>query len=317
MWRWALGLPGQLAYEAPGLEHLRTGNGIPHRIIVAGMGGSGVSGKFLDALSNGGNLPIIPWPWAGAPQWLSKDDALLAISYSGETTETLTTLRDGLERGARVIGISSGGKFTDLFTNEKLPLLKVPEGMPPRAAFGFLLGTSLRVVERLAGVKLWEPVETIETLRILCSELSGEEYASINEQVRPLKDRPLVIYGTCPLTAAAAIRLKQQLNENAKVYAWANTLPELAHNEIEGAGPGVPPQRICLTLADKPPPLDEVLRDGVQTIYLKGTGPNPLAAVLGLVLHGDLLSLALARERGVEPEPIERIEDFKKRGWTG
>lgn len=317
MWQWALSLPEQLEYESAGLERLRTGDGIPQRIIVAGMGGSGVSGKFLEALSNGGDVPVIPWSWTGAPRWLSKDDALVAISYSGNTAETLATLRDGIERGASVIGISSGGKLGDLLTNEKLPFIEVPEGMPPRAAFGYLLGTSLRAVERLAGVKLWEPAETIEALKILCSELSGEEYASITELVRLLKDRPLVIYGTCPLTAAAALRLKQQINENAKVYAWANTLPELAHNEIEGAGPGEPPQRICLTLAEEPPPLDEVLRDGVQTVYLKGTGPNPLAAVLGLVLRGDLLSLALAKERCVEPGPIERIEDFKARGLAG
>ncbi|MCK4593438.1 hypothetical protein KAU45_02970, partial [bacterium] len=237
MWRWALSLPEQLAYESPGLARLRTGDRIPQRLIAAGMGGSGVSGKFLEALSHGGNLPVIPWPWAGAPRWLSKDDTLLAISYSGNTAETLATLRDGIERGARVIGISTGGRLGDLLTNEKLPLLKAPEGMPPRSAFGFLLGTSLRVVERLAGVKLWEPAETIEALKMLCSELCGEGYASINALVRPLKNRPLVIYGTDPLTAAAAIRFKQQLNENAKVFAWANTLPELAHNEIEGAGP--------------------------------------------------------------------------------
>jgi glucose/mannose-6-phosphate isomerase len=312
MRRWAESLPEGLAYEAPGLDALSTPERPPGRVLVAGMGGSGVSAKFIEALSHEGAVPVIPWPWSGAPRWLSKDDALVAISHSGDTEETLDALREGMESGAAVVGISTGGKLGELLTEKGLHLLTVPGGMPPRAAFGFLMGTGLRAVERLTGGKLWEPGETVEALRRLRDGLSAGGYTDIEELARKLKDRPLVVYGTCPLTAAAAVRLKQQLNENAKMFAWSGTLPESAHNEIEGAGPGEPPRRLCLTLADAPP-LDAVLRDGVQTVILKGEGPDPLTAALGLVLRGDLLSLALARERGVEPGPVARIEEFKRR----
>ena len=312
MRRWAESLPEQLAYETPGLDGLRAPKRPPGRVLVAGMGGSGVSAKFLEALSHKNSTPVIPWPWSGVPSWLSRDDALLAISHSGETAETLATLREGMDSGAAVVGISTGGKLGAFLTEKGLPLLTVPGGMPPRAAFGFLLGTGLHAVERLTGEKLWESGKVVAALKRLRDGLSAGGYTDIEELARKLKDRPLVVYGTCPLTAAAAVRLKQQLNENAKMYAWSGTLPELAHNEIEGAGPGEPPRRLCLTLTDAPP-LDEVLRDGVQTIFLKGEGPEPLTAALGLVLRGDLLSLALARERNVEPGPVTRIEEFKRR----
>ncbi|MCX7022236.1 MAG: hypothetical protein NTW26_08220 [bacterium] len=312
MLRWAESLPEQLAYEAPGLDGLRTPDHPPGRVLVAGMGGSGVSGKFIEALSQNGDTPVIPWPWSGVPWWLSKDDALVAISHSGETAETLAALRGGLDSGATVVGISTGGKLGEILKRKGAPLLTVPGGMPPRAAFGFLLGTGLRAVERLTGGRLWEPGETVEALMRLRDGLSSGGHTDLDELARVMKDHPLVVYGTCPLTAAAALRLKQQLNENAKMYAWSGTLPELAHNEIEGAGPGEPPRRLCLTLADAPP-LDEVLRDGVHTIILKSKDPDPLTAALGLVLRGDILSLALARERCVEPGPVTRIEEFKRR----
>jgi glucose/mannose-6-phosphate isomerase len=309
MRRWALDLPEQLAYRAPGLDGLRTPKRPPARVLIAGMGGSGVSGKFLEVLSHSKRAPAIPWPWAGTPSWLSRDDALLAISYSGDTAETLSALREGIESGAATVGISTGGKLGGFLAEKGLPLLTVPGGMPPRSAFGYLLGTGLRAVERLTGEKFWEPEETVEALRCLRDGLCAGETDAL---ARKLMDRPVVVYGTCPLTAAAALRAKQQLNENAKMYAWTGTLPEAAHNEIEGTGPGEPPMRLCLTLTDAPP-LDDILRDGVKTIVLKGEGPDPLTAALGLVLRGDLLSLALARERGVEPGPVGRIEEFKRR----
>ena len=42
-----------------------------------------------------------------------------------------------------------------------------------------------------------------------------------------------MIYGG-GLTTAAAYRWKCELNENAKLPAFSNTLPELDHNEIAG-----------------------------------------------------------------------------------
>jgi glucose/mannose-6-phosphate isomerase len=308
--RWALGLPEQLAHEAPGLDVLQAPERPPRLVLVAGMGGSGVSGKFLEALSHEKRTPVVPWSWPGAPRWLSRDDALLAVSHSGETAETLAAFRDGIGSGATVVAVCSGGKLGNICGERGLPVLIIPGGMPPRAAFGYLLGTALRAVERLTGERLWEPGETVETLGRLRDGLGGDD--EIDGLARELKGRPVAVYGTCPLTAAAALRLKQQLNENAKMYAWCGSLPEAAHNEIEGAGPGEPPRRLCLTLTE-PPPLDDILRDGVHTITLKGEGPDLLTAALGLVLRGDLLSLALARERGVEPGPIARIEEFKRR----
>lgn len=313
MWQWTLGLPEQLAYRAAGLNELEAPAAPVRRILVAGMGGSGVSGRFLAALADNTAVQIIPWNWAGAPSWLTPNDAVLAISYSGNTVETLATVNDALAAGISVTGITTGGKLEKLLQERERPVFNVPDGLPPRVAFGFLLGTGLRVCSRLSGVELGQPERTTAALTQLRSNLGAAQFAPISVITKSLIERPVTVYGTCPLTAAAALRLKQQLNENAKHFAWWATLPELAHNEITAAGPGKPPRRLCLTLAEEPPPLDSVLDDGEQTIYLRGSGPDPLSAVLGLVFQGDLVSLALAEARGVEPYPIERIIAYKAR----
>jgi glucose/mannose-6-phosphate isomerase len=43
-----------------------------------------------------------------------------------------------------------------------------------------------------------------------------------------------VIWGGDGIASVAAARWKTQFNENAKVPAWASSLPELDHNEVVG-----------------------------------------------------------------------------------
>ncbi|MCD4732974.1 SIS domain-containing protein, partial [bacterium] len=128
MWQWTLGLPEQLAYRAGGLDELAVPDAPPRRILVAGMGGSGVSGRFLAALANSTSVQIVPWKWAGAPCWLTPNDAVLATSYSGNTAETLATVNDALAVGVSVVGITTGGRLAKLLQERERPVLNVPDG---------------------------------------------------------------------------------------------------------------------------------------------------------------------------------------------
>lgn len=311
MWNWARELPEQLAAEPRGLEGSVAPDRTPRRILVCGMGGSGVSAQFLAALG-----PFIPWRWAGAPDWLGPEDALLAVSYSGETCETLRTVRDALGRHSAVYGVTGGGELARLLDQHGASRLSVPGDMPPRAAFGHLLGACLRLGGRLLGTALWRPDAVVAELRASRDGLADDDYTWLAGLARALAGRQLVVYGTCPLSAAAALRWKQQLNENAKQFCWCNALPEAAHNEVEAAGPGDPPRRIVLTLGDEAPPLDTVLDDYGDSVVLTAPSGPAVFRALHLVLLGDLLSLLIARERAVDPGGIPRIAAFKQTGWA-
>ena len=48
------------------------------RILISGMGGSGIGGLIASALSNQiGNLQVIPWANYGLPQWVNENDQII------------------------------------------------------------------------------------------------------------------------------------------------------------------------------------------------------------------------------------------------
>ena len=80
-------------------------------VICLGMGGSGAGGRFLKSLADAeAGLPFAVWNDYGLPSWWGPDWLVLATSYSGDTEETLDGVREALESGGTVIGISSEGR---------------------------------------------------------------------------------------------------------------------------------------------------------------------------------------------------------------
>ena len=133
-----------------------------------------------------------------------------------------------------------------------------------------------------------------------------------------------LIYGGAGIGQVAALRWKAQFNENCKIPAFHNTVPEMCHNEICGFGQHGDVTRqllqvITLRHEFEHPQiarrfelvgdiLDEVVR-GVETVVAEGEGP--LAQLLDLVIFGDFVSLHLAAQEGVDPGPVPILEDIK------
>jgi glucose/mannose-6-phosphate isomerase len=127
---------------------------------------------------------------------------------------------------------------------------------------------------------------------------------------------PLVI-GAGPLGAVAAWRWKTQVNENAKAPAFAAAVPELCHNEVAGWGQHGDMTRQVFTLVelrhDEEHPqelvrfeqvremLAEVVHDVVE---VRALGDGSLAQLFDLVLMGDVVSLHLAAQEGIDPGPV-------------
>jgi glucose/mannose-6-phosphate isomerase len=125
------------------------------------------------------------------------------------------------------------------------------------------------------------------------------------------------------LTAPIAYRWKTQLNENAKLPAFANELPELDHNEImgwEGVDNLGPFSAIFLDDADLHPRVrhrieltDWLVEPGAAaTFRIETTGRNPVERVFSLVLLGDLVSLYIAVLRGIDPTPVAVLDRLKE-----
>src|SRR3954452_19358882 len=84
--------------------------GRPRAVVIAGMGGSGVSGDVLAAvLGPGCPVPVVTVRDYVLPGWVGAMDLLIAVSCSGGTEETLELVDEGIRRGVRVLGVGSPG----------------------------------------------------------------------------------------------------------------------------------------------------------------------------------------------------------------
>ncbi len=139
-----------------------------------------------------------------------------------------------------------------------------------------------------------------------------------------------LVHSSGDLGAAAALRWKAQINENAKSPAFFNVYPELCHNELAGWGQHGDVTRQLITLvnlrhdAEHPQVsrrfdlVAEVLREVVaEVIEVRAGGEGDLAQLLDLAMVGDFVSLHLAANEGIDPGPIPVLVDLKRDLATG
>lgn len=328
-WQLLRGLPEQLT-EAWGLaEAVPLPSGPIRHVVILGMGGSAIGGDLLRALARDRlSVPVEVVRGYALPAWIGPGTLLAAVSYSGDTEETLSGFETALARGAAPLVLTSGGELGRRARERGLPLIQLPAGFPPRAALAYLFLPLVRVLERL-GLALLQPgelTEATELLHALGDELGPDRPAAANPAralARWLHDRLPVVYGTDGLPGPCAYRWKTQLEENAKVLAVAGLLPELDHNEVTGwAGDPLAGRCAAVFLRDagdhprvaRRVALTRAIVDrAAESREVWSRGHGRLARLLSLVATGDWVSLYLAALRGVDPWPVETIEALKRR----
>src|SRR5437879_9438848 len=105
------------------------------------MGGSAIAGDVFAAwVADRCKVPIQVIRDYRLPSYARPEDLLVAVSYSGNTEETLGATAEGIKLGFRVIAITSGGRLGDLARGGGWRIFEVPAGVPARGAFGQLFG---------------------------------------------------------------------------------------------------------------------------------------------------------------------------------
>src|SRR3989442_14935037 len=208
------------------------------RIFIVGMGGSAIGGDVFAAwLADRAKIPIQVVRDYRLPAYTRPEDLLVAVSYSGNTEETLAATAQGIKLGCRVVAITSGGTLRDLARGNKMDAFAVPTGLPPRGAFGHLFGILSGIGgEWAVGALDDELKEAIAHLQALRTRLRPESGVRSNRAKAPparIRAAVPVMYSAPPLVAVAR-RWQTQLNENSKVLAFSSTFPEADHNELVG-----------------------------------------------------------------------------------
>lgn len=312
-------LKSALSCELPNLEF--------KNIVVAGMGGSAVGGDILRALLKH-NSKVFVEVIRGyeLPSWVDKDTLLLGVSYSGNTEETLSACESGLNRGAKAIFISSGGKLEEMAKSKGVFHFKVPAGLQPRGALAYLSVPLLVFMSKLNLVNFDKDFEeTLSVLQGLKEELSPEVPVSQNgakELALWLKGSVPLIYGDENIGKVAAYRWKTQINENSKQPAYSCELPELNHNEIVGwmskEFKGV--FKVVALRHSKENRRTSLRFNLTRNLIIdsiggwrevEGKGKSEMAILYSLIYFGDFVSLYLAYLNGVDPTPVSIINRLK------
>jgi glucose/mannose-6-phosphate isomerase len=255
------------------------------------------------------------------------------MSFSGQTEETLEAAAAAYEAGASLVVVAGGGALVDLAGEWDVPVVPVPTDIPqPRAALGAMSIPPLVLLEQIGlfpGALQWVD-QAVEQLRRRRDELVRPGSRAEDLARRIGRTLPLV-HSSGDLGAAAALRWKAQINENAKCPAIFNVYPELCHNELAGWGQHGDATRQLITLvnlrhdAEHPQVtrrfelVEEILREVVaDVVEVRAAGDGDLAQLLDLALVGDFVSLHLAGQEGIDPGPIPVLNDLKVRlGQTG
>lgn len=323
------GLPEQVfdaAVRARGLDGLPERQSIEH-VVVLGMGASGIAGDVLAAAAG----PFLPVPVVVSkgyelPAFVGETSLVFAVSFSGDTEETVEAASEAAVQGARLVVVTSGGQLGRLAGSWGVPIVPVPPDIPqPRAALGAMAIPPLVVLEDIGlfpGAQQWID-EAVEQLTERRDALVGSGGCAVEVAKRIGRTVPL-IHGGGQIGSTAASRWKTQVNENANAPAFWNSQPELCHNEVQGWGQHGDVTRQVFTLVNlrheyEHPQvmrrfevvrdlLDEVVADVVE---VRAEGEGQLAQLLDLILVGDLVSLHLAAAEGLDPGPVPALDAVK------
>lgn len=298
-------------------------------LVISGLGGSAIGGDIIRSYAVSRlDIPVVVNRDYAVPAFVKSDTLFIAASYSGNTEETLSSYRQARERRANILCITSGGELAKMAEADGFGLVKIPGGLMPRAATGYLFGALILALESLglfSGVRE-ELEETVALLKVMRSELKPEIPAPENQAraiAAGLKDGIPVIWGTAGISETVALRWKTQINENAKCPAYYNILPELNHNELVGfeTPAGLLKQTTIIILQDEQDHervkkrievTSSVIKDKVKEIVaLRSRGSSYLARFFSLVYLGDYVSIYLAEEYGIDPTPVAVIDYLK------
>ena len=300
-------------------------------IVVTGLGGSSISGDLLRSYLHGECcVPIMVNRHYSLPAFVGPETLVCAVSYSGNTEETLSAFAEARARGARLLAVTSGGQLAEMADAWRIPCVRVTEGLPPRTTLGYLFTPMLGILARLGLISDQKaPVaETVEVLRDLGAQYRPgiETFRNLPKALaKDLLDRFPLIYGVQDFSDVVAYRWRTQFNENSKILACHQVFPELNHNEVVGwQGPLASALDVWVVLLRDGQELGRIAQQieitkaflqeraaGITEVWSQGQ--SRLARLFSLLYTGDFTSYYLALLRGVDPKPVEAIDRLKAR----
>jgi glucose/mannose-6-phosphate isomerase len=315
------GFTGQLkeAIEIGKKANLNASNKQLTNVVITGLGGSGIGGKIVSQLIlKNSALPVYVNNNYTLPGFVNENTLVIVSSYSGNTEETINAMKEAIAKNAEIACITSGGEILNLAQENKFNVITIPGGNPPRSAFAYSFTQQFFILQHYDIIDSKFLKELEESITLLENEVTDIKKIAA-EVANKLYNKTPIIY-TENLFEGVAIRLRQQLNENAKVLCWHHVLPEMNHNELVGWAGGDKSKAVIFlrNTADykrtqvRMNLSKEVISEYTETIIdIFSKGNSAIENTLYHINLGDWISVYLAKLNNVDPIEVNVISHLK------
>lgn len=304
-------------------------------IVISGMGGSTYGVRIVKSLYDGAEMTKIPIELANnywLPGYVSSKTLVILSSYSGNTEETIACAQQAKEKGAKIAGITCGGKLAEFLKTNKFPsYIFNPIHNPstqPRIGVGYMVMGLIGMLAKLGKIPVAasEIEKMITFLEGQSTTLAENAFSTTNpaKQMAFILEKkiPVIIVGDFLEGAAYAIR--NPFHETAKQFALYFAIPELNHHLMEGLTFPKELKNLLYFIFVQSNIYDkrnikrmtltqEIIKNNnipSETISLSGF--SALTQVFELIQWGSWVTFYLAMLHDIDPSEIPWVDYFKK-----
>jgi len=284
------------------------------KVAIAGMGGSAIAGDILkDWVGSEARISMEVCRGYHLPAYIETDSLVFIMSYSGNTEETLSCMLDAVERECKIVSMSSNGALRRATETLGLPFIQLPKMAAARASLPYLFAPLPHLLAKVGILSSGKVERNMKATVEVLNELAKEYAVEVPVEKNFAKQTAIKLYETVPIIyscnqyRSAALRFKDQVNENCKLPARFDVFPELNHNEIIGWEASNEITRryslILLRGVEELPEVREridVLKERIFTkkaksvIEIIAQGETKLARIFALIFTVDMISMYLA-----------------------
>ena len=210
---------------------LQKGKAEIKNVLIEGLGGSGIAGTIIQNIYYyKTNVPIVVNKNYQTPGFVNENTLFISSSYSGNTEESIFATNEAIEKKATISCITSGGELKNIALANHLNFIEIPGGNPPRAMLGYSFVQQLFLL-RHYGIIESGFEKDLENAIVLLKKESENIKTEAKKVAQFLFNKLPIIY--CDATyEGVALRFRQQINENSKMFCWHQVIPEMNHNEL-------------------------------------------------------------------------------------
>lgn len=301
-------------------------------VVFCGMGGSALGARIVDSLMiDRMRVPVEIFTEYHIPNYAFKETLVIISSYSGNTEETLSCANEAISKGAKVFGITTNGRLSELLEKDNIPRYVFdPKNNPsgqPRMAIGYSAGAVLALFAKLGFITISD--EDIENTISAMNEELSEYHENAPSDKNLAKSYAQKIKGKVPILIAsehlkgAAHTIKNQLNESAKTFSALFDLPELNHHLMEGLANPAKFKDIATFIfigsnlysdrVQKRYPLTQEVVDKNKVSYEVFTpkSDKKLTQVFETLIFGSFVVYFLTKQLNIDPTKIPWVDHFK------